>query len=231
MSNTIVIAGASRGIGLMLAKRYAELDYTVFAGCRNVKSGLICKLMEEHKNVIAVSIDVTNAAEVMRSADLVARHTNGLDLLINNAGIHGSFDIFESYDLESMMEIYNTNTVGYLRVSKAFLPLLRANSGTIVNISSEAGSIASTYQYDEIGYRCSKAALNMGTKLLRNMLEPEGMLAFSVHPGWVRTDMGGDLSPNDPYDVATDIQKTLDKFISEKNPAIYLDRFGNELPW
>jgi len=232
MGRNVCIAGASRGLGFFLAKRYLELGDTVFAGVRDAAHPNMAALAAEFGDkVIPVEMDVVSTASVTAAADAVAAYTKTIDILICNAAIHSptSFlDIAET-DLDECLEVYDVNAVGPLRVAKAFLPML-PEGAQIVNVSSESGSVGICGRDKEFDYCMSKAALNMGSKLLQNLLLPRGVKVLIIHPGWMRTDMGGPNAHRDPWETAVGL---VDFFAQNTDPAkaMFLDFEGVELPW
>lgn len=154
--------------------------------------------------------------------------------MINNAGIHleNSRLPLEEADLAAMRTMFNLNAMGPLQMTRAFLGLLRHGElKRIVNISSEAGSITDcTWRISEFGYCMSKAALNMQTKLLHNYLSPEGFKLLAIHPGWMRTEMGGASADIDAAESASGIASLVMKDWTE-NDGLYFDYLGKPLPW
>jgi NAD(P)-dependent dehydrogenase (short-subunit alcohol dehydrogenase family) len=228
----VFITGASRGIGLFLAARFLRGGYKVLAGARDPNSIRRADLL---KGAHVVSLDVTSAQSIAQAVHQAREITPALDILINNAGVH-----FESQDapleeldladglLEKTMEV---NAYGPLRVTQQFLPLLElGRSKVIVNISSETGSVADCRRIREFSYCMSKSALNIESKLLHNYLAPRGYRVLVLHPGWVRTDMGGpnaDISPDQSADGIFDLV-TQGHLPPDE---IYLDYAGLPLRW
>ena len=179
-------------------------------------------------------MDVGDTASIRKAAEQAAYITDRLDLIINNAGIHArsSFEALEKTDLDECGPVYEVNSVGPLRVAKAFLPMLRRNGrGLIVNISSESGSIGDARREKEFDYCMSKAALNMATKLLDNYLSDSGIRVIAVHPGWMRTDMGGQNADLDPGETAARLAELFERFDVKSGEPIFLDNKGHALPW
>jgi len=228
----VFITGASRGIGLFLVGRFLRGGFNVLAGVRDPTS---IRRADFPTGAVVIPLDVTSAQSIAEAVQRTRKITPALDILINNAGVH-----FESQDapleeldladgrLEKTMEV---NVYGPLRVTQQFLPLLEQGRGKlIVNISSEAGSIAACPRTREFSYAMSKSALNMQSKLLHNYLAPRGYHVLAVHPGWVRTDMGGpnaDLSGDQSADVIFEVV-TRDHLPQDE---IYLDYQGRPLRW
>lgn len=230
---TILVTGASRGLGFYFVKRYLETGNRVFAGVRAEQSEGLAALREQFGDALTiVRLDVGSTASAEEAAKAVTAQTDRLDLVINNAAIHGetSFLELEKTDLEECLPVYNSNAVGPLRVAKAFLPLLRkGHAARIINISSESGSIGMAKRVKEFDYCMSKAALNMATKLLSNDLKNDGISLLAVQPGWMRTDMGGANADLDPYETACKLVKLFAQLPAEG--PLFVDHDGAELPW
>nr|CAD7266018.1 unnamed protein product [Timema shepardi] len=168
---------------------------------------------------------------------------DGLNVLFNNAGISTKFTRVNMVKAEQITENFLINTVAPLMLTKAFLPLLKkaasqnsslplgVSRAAVVNMSSILGSI--TLNRKEGGfypYRASKSALNAVTRSLSIDLKPDGIMALSVHPGWVKTDMGGASAPLSVQESATAIVQTLNS-LGEKQNGAFLQFDGKELPW
>lgn len=133
--------------------------------------------------------------------------------------------------MDECLEVYDVNAVGPLRVVKEFLGLIRLGTNPkIINISSESGSISTCGREKEFDYCMSKAALNMGTKLLSNYLKKGHVTVLAVHPGWMRTDKGGANADLDPYETACRLVDLFDT-LQEKNTPIFIDNRGEAYPW
>ena len=234
MNKKILITGASRGLGLFMAKKYLEDGEMVFAGARDIHAPLLKALKEEYPNtLIPVALEVTDTKSVTEAAILVASYTQTIDILLNNAAIHSetSFKILEEADIDECLQVYDVNSLGPIRVVKAFVPLLRKSTqAKIINISTESGSIENCEREKEFDYCMSKAALNMGTKLLSNYLRKDKVIVLTVHPGWLRTDMGGPNAHLDPYEAACQLVE-LFKGINSLEAPIFIDYTGKQCPW
>ncbi|QEN87652.1 SDR family oxidoreductase [Labrys sp. KNU-23] len=184
---TALITGASRGLGLALARHYASAGWRVIACIR------ADTLPPDENGLEWRRLDVASPASI---TELAASLTGiPLDLVINNAAIRGDIGGLATLDPHDFLEVMRINALAPLLVARALLPHLRAGGGRIIaNISSRAGSIAEGMIGDDDGdyaYRCSKAALNMATAKLALDLAADGIIVLALHPGWVRTDMGG----------------------------------------
>lgn len=229
----IFVAGASRGLGFFLVKKYLEDGHTVFAGVRDTGSSQFKDLQQKYPDtLLPVIIEVRDTESVTLAAKAVSEQADHIDILINNAGVHcdSSFDILEETNLDESLFVYDVNAIGPVRVAKAFLPLLRAKGGKIINISSESGSIGDCKREKEFDYCMSKAALNMGTKLLSNYLRKDNIMVLAIQPGWMRTDMGGANAALDPYETACRLAALFDGY-NDMDAPIFIDNEGRPLPW
>jgi NAD(P)-dependent dehydrogenase (short-subunit alcohol dehydrogenase family) len=189
-----------------MAQQYAAAGWRVIAcgrsGAPPVDGGIVPE-----------TLDVADLASI---ADL-ARRLNGvaIDVLINNAGIRGDTGGLQTLESDNFLEVMRINTLGSLLVTRALLPNLRSGNRKIVaNISSRAGSIAEGTLDDDDGdyaYRCSKAALNMATVKLAQDLRADGITVLSLHPGWVKTDMGGEEAVIPVADSAAGLRGIIDR--------------------
>ncbi|NVD40100.1 SDR family oxidoreductase [Ensifer sp. HO-A22] len=183
---TVLITGASRGLGRELAALYAGDGWRVIACVRGQASF--------DGNIETQSLDVSDSASITA----LGRGLEGIaiDVLINNAGIRGDTGGLATLDDEDFVEVMRINALAPLLLARALQANLVAGEKRIIaNISSRAGSLAEGTLDDDDGdyaYRCSKAALNMATVKLAQDLRKDGITVLSLHPGWVKTDMGGD---------------------------------------
>ena len=188
-----IVTGANRGIGLEVTRQLADLGYTVVLGSRDLGKGeAAAKKLKVGDRVMARRLDVTEQSTIDRLRDEIATTFGSLHVLVNNAAIH--YDTWENAvdaDLRTVEEALDTNLFGAWRMCQAFIPLLRKSKhGRIVNVSSEAGSLASMGA-GAPAYAVSKVALNALTRMLAAELRRDRILINSVCPGWVATDMGG----------------------------------------
>lgn len=233
MAEKVLITGAGRGIGLELTKVFLQHDYTVFALTQRRREHLDVEAKKHKGRLHIILCDVSDEKALAAAAVEIGKTTASLDYLINNAAI--MLDVREKdlpeIDFEAMKRMYDVNSISPLRVIKHFLPLfMESTRRVLVNISSEAGSIGDCWRKSEYGYCMSKAALNMASAILQNRFRDDSVKVLALHPGWVRTDMGGREAPILPPESA----KKLFALITRKwNPAdpIYFDLEGKNMQW
>jgi NAD(P)-dependent dehydrogenase (short-subunit alcohol dehydrogenase family) len=195
VSNRVVlVTGANRGIGRELARQLAlRGDAAVVLTARDLaKAERAAAALPGQERVLARRLNVTDPASIEQVAADLDRLYGRLDVLVNNAAIH--YDTWQrasTADLQVVREALEVNLLGAWQTSLILLPLLRrSRHGRIVNVSSEAGSLASM-DGGTPGYNVSKAALNALTRMLAGELRRDRILVNAVCPGWVATDMGG----------------------------------------
>ena len=194
---TVLITGASRGLGRALADLYAVAGFSVVA----------CMRQGEGE-----ALDVSDAASIAALGDRLKGQP--IDIIINNAAVRGDTGGLGSLETDDFLEVMRINALAPLLVARALRPNLAAGRRKVlVNISSRAGSLAEGTVDDEDGdyaYRCSKAALNMATVKLAQDFRRDGIAVVSLHPGWVRTDMGGEEAAIDVAESVRGLKALID---------------------
>jgi NAD(P)-dependent dehydrogenase (short-subunit alcohol dehydrogenase family) len=190
-----VVTGGNRGLGLGTVKKLVSLDYTVVLAARDKISGhaAALEISSDPNRIVFLPLDVSDAGSIQSFAKTVLAQFTAVDVLINNAGIFVDQEVSEDPAKlsDSVLKSVQTNTIGPLLLSLAFLPAMRAqNYGRIVNVSSGMGQL-SDMNTGNFPYRISKTALNAVTKICSQENLGKNILVNSVCPGWVRTDMGG----------------------------------------
>jgi NAD(P)-dependent dehydrogenase (short-subunit alcohol dehydrogenase family) len=188
-----LVTGANKGIGYEIVRQLAEKGFHVFVGARKVPEGKQAAeaIAKSGGSAEFVEIDVSDRASIEKAAKTVTGKIDHLDVLVNNAGIMQDSKSIAEVDDETFLVTLTTNTLGPMRVTQAFLPLLlKGARGTVVNLSSGLGQLSEmgeTYP----AYSISKTALNAVTRQFAAALRDKGITVNSVCPGWVKTDMGG----------------------------------------
>lgn len=232
MTKTALVTGVGQGLGNALVYECLERGYRVFALDLKQENPF-----RKETDVVYLSCDISDGNSVESARKAVFSQASSLDFFANVAGIwldqkrlpleHEDFD-FESAEIQ-----FKVNALGTLRMMKAFLPLTeKSNSGTMVNVTSEAGSLNNCFRTCEYGYCMSKAAENMATKIAQNAYPRVRIYAF--HPGWMKTPQGfaGSTKECSPQQDPKDTAKFLLDLIENKTFDFpYLDCFGNRLLW
>jgi NAD(P)-dependent dehydrogenase (short-subunit alcohol dehydrogenase family) len=187
-----LVTGANRGIGREIARGLHARDATVFGGVRDPSYDL-------PDGVTAVELDVTDERSIERAIDDVVASTDRLDVLVNNAGVGGGSAGLADLPTAEFDRILDVNLRGPSLLSKYALPhLLETDGGRIVNVSSGVGILTDPIESEMPAYRITKAGINALTVSLDQTYGADGLIANSVDPGWVATDLGGPEAPRDP---------------------------------
>jgi len=233
------VTGADRGLGFELTKQLLQAGYVVFAGQFNLNFHLLSALKQSYPNHLhVIFLDVSQDESVMEAARIITSLTTSLDVLINNSAITGDnvSTIFDQLNFDEMLNVYNVNAIGALRVIHSLYPLIiSSEKKLIVNISSEAGSIGSCWRKGWFAYCASKAGLNMFSAIIHNQIKTDGGQLLVLHPGWMKTWLGetyrdeGPLTPDIPAkNIMTMINHQEDY---KKDELVYMDYLGQTIPY
>jgi len=237
-----LITGANRGIGFETAKQLGEQGVTVVLGSRKLSDAeaAAAKLKTAGVDAYGIQLDVTKAADRNAAYKFLDEKFGKVDILINNAGIAGG-DFFTNTTSktteEELKSVYVTNFFSVVALTQQLLPLLKkSDAGRIVNLSSILGSL--TLHADPkspiagsklFSYNSSKAALNAFSIHLADELKDTPIKVNSVHPGWVKTEMGTDAAPMEiPDGAKTSVAAAL---LGPDGPSGHFIHLGQELPW
>jgi len=226
-----LVTGANKGIGYEIARQLGERGFHVFVGARNADAGkqAAATLRKGGASVEFVEIDVSDRANTQATAKAVAAKTNHLDVLVNNAGVMEDEGSITEVDDGTLLRTLTTNTLGPLRVTQAFLPLLmKSPRASVVNMSSGLGQLSDMGDTHP-AYSISKTALNAITRQFAAALRDKGVTVNSVCPGWVKTDMGG---PNAPRTVQQGAETVT--WLATDAPRTITGRFLRDrqlIPW
>lgn len=233
--STVLITGAGRGLGLGLAQTYLEDGWDVIALVRQASPELI--------RLAGANLDIrecrlTDDGELAAATDHF--RDGAIDVLINNAGRMAkatsqaggdSVQGFGLFQRSLWHEVFDINLFTPMRLAELLIePLQRAERGRIVTLSSMLGSMARNDSGGLYAYRASKAAVNAITKSMSIDLAERGVIAVAMHPGWVRTDMGGAKAPLDIGTAVRGMKRVIDG-LGLADSGRFLSWDGSELPW
>jgi NAD(P)-dependent dehydrogenase (short-subunit alcohol dehydrogenase family) len=219
----IVITGTSRGIGLELTRLALENGHHVLAVARHPFSDELLKLKNENKSLNLLDCDLTTKDAEDKILESV-KAWPAVDLIINNAGIY-----LDEVSLESFEKTFLVNTIKPFLLTQKLFPKLKASlRPASLQVSSQMGSLADNLSGGAYSYRASKSALNMLFQSLS--ISEDWLISTLVHPGWVKTRMGGDAAPVLPHESAEGIWK-LASSLTKNNSGKFYNYKGEELPW
>ncbi|WP_340393668.1 SDR family oxidoreductase [Paenibacillus sp. FSL E2-0190] len=228
----ILITGAGRGLGYELAAEALKRGHGVIAGVRrpDQEQTALSQLAATYGEKLTVAqLDVTDEEGIAAIAANLQGQGRTLGAIINNAAVLTARDTqIEELDFQDMLTTMDINLYGPMRVVKHFLPLLTEPELSIINISSEAGSITNAYSGD-YPYSISKTALNMFSQQLHVYLKERGVQVLGVHPGWMHTDMGGAEAPTNPTQSAEGIMDLIEKRTIPEGQFMFVDYTGKDM--
>ncbi|HVS12832.1 MAG TPA: SDR family oxidoreductase [Thermoanaerobaculia bacterium] len=230
MSQTILITGAGRGLGLGLARSWAAAGDRVIATCRRPPEAAELAALAAARDVRPLRLDVTERESIEQAAATLGGEA--IDLLVLNAGVYGPRDRqgLGAIDDQAFARVLDVNLLGALRVAETMLPLVeRSRRKVIAAITSQMGSIARSWG-GSYAYRASKAGLNAAMRALSIDLRARGVAVLVVHPGWVRTDMGGGDATLSVEESVRGLRALLDRAGLEHSGRFF-DVDGSEIPW
>ena len=245
MEKVALITGASKGLGFETAYQLGVKGYTVIVAARTQQKSneTAEKLKSKGVHAVGMQLDVVNDNDVDNLSKSINEHFGKLDVLVNNAGVQLDFPGFmpgnstETVSMDILKQTFEINYFAPIALTQKLLPLLKkSTAGRIVNVSSIMGSLAlhadsnsPIYGIKLLAYNSSKTALNQFTLHLAEALKDSPIKANSAHPGWVKTDLGGEYAPmsiEDGVKTIVDLS-TLD----ENGPTGAFIHLGESLPW
>lgn len=225
-----LITGANRGIGLELTQFALENGHHVVALIRgpHPSGGLNSSQKEYPEQLKIVAADVTNKCELENAKDQIQDLT--IDVLVNNAGVMTHSDeALSQLDPNDLRLIFEVNAFAPVIVTQVFLPLLKkSKSPKLVNITSKMGSIEDNKSGKYYAYRMSKSSVNMFSKTFS--IDYPDIITLNLHPGWVRTEMGGSSAPTLPRESARGLYAIIDG-ADKSHSGQFLDFKGEVIPW
>ena len=229
----VVITGSNRGIGLELVRQHLERGDKVYASCRSPEQAIDLNNLQPQfpDGLVVLPMDVTSNKAIKSAANMINGFESGLDLLINNAGVGGDNAGFGNIDPVEFSQVIAVNSLGPLLVTQALTRLLKCGTRPVVaNITSRMGSIADNHSGGYYAYRASKTALNMINCCMSQDLAPLGIISVAIHPGWVKTDMGGDSAPLKVQQAVAGILQVIDG-LSPVDNGNFIGWDGSQIPW
>ncbi|EDV24739.1 expressed hypothetical protein [Trichoplax adhaerens] len=239
---SVLITGANRGLGLEFVKQLAKASPSpkyIFATCRSPEGDTVKNLRElaaSHSNVTIIKLDASDKQSIENSAAAVKEKLGdeGLDLIINNAGIGAPGKLLQVTN-EDMIRVYQTNVIGPLNVVQAYHSLItkagkKKGFAAVINMSSWLGSCEQTSTGGFYPYGVSKGAMNRMTRALSYDLIGDNVIAVSMNPGWVKTDLG---SQNATLTTEESIKKMLKviRSLDKNKNGTFCDYNGQIVPW
>ena len=239
-TKNVLITGANKSIGFETARELGLLGYKVWLGCRDHERGksAVDRLTREGIEAQLIILDVTNTLSTEEAAQRIQSEDGKLDVLINNAGISGALDAVPGeQSIDDIMSVYDTNVFGIIRVTQAFIPLLKcAQNARIIMVSSGLGSLEwvsdLNHPYSRVqamGYTSSKTAVNAITVAFAKALMADGISVNAVDPGYTATDFNGHTGYRTVAEAARGIVWLAEEAQSDITAGFYFDQ--NRAPW
>lgn len=240
--HTALVTGANRGLGLEFARQLLDRGSHVLATARQPgRATALNALAADHPGRLHVlQLDVGDAKSVVALAaelplvlDADGEAPGGIDLLLNNAGVLHSGERFGSLTAANFEDSFRTNALGPLLLAQALAPRI-AEGAVVANLSSQLGSIAGCGRFGTPSYGVSKAAQNMATVQLAHALAGRGITVVALHPGWARTDMGGEQAEVPAADAVAGLLRVIDRIAADGiagDDARFLDWQDRPLRW
>jgi len=225
---TVLITGTNKGLGLEFVKQFAIEGYQVIACTRKInKKDELHQLQEKFKTISICKLDIANFSSIDQFAKLFKKP---IDILINNAGVYPDSSV-DHVDYKAWLNAFKINTLAAFKMTKAFLPHLKKGQlKKIASLTSKMGSIDDNSGGGEYIYRSSKTALNMVMKSLSIDLKPYDLSVITLHPGWVRTDMGGPNGLIDVDESVAGMKRQIDK-LTIRTTGQFIAYDGKKIPW
>jgi NAD(P)-dependent dehydrogenase (short-subunit alcohol dehydrogenase family) len=224
----VLVTGANRGIGLEFVRQYAADGWKVVATCRRKKKA--GDLEQVNGDVTVHELEVTDPKSV--AAFVAAVNGSPVDVLVNNAGVYlDRGDELGELDYDRFTQSFEVNSVGPIRLSEALLPRVASSKRKLmVFMSTQMASITDNSSGRAYAYRGSKAALNAAVRSMSIDLKPQGIACLLLHPGWVKTEMGGKNATLDVRDSVSGMRRVIEGFTLDRTGS-FLRHNGETIPW
>ena len=227
--SSVLVTGANRGLGYEFVKQYSEKGFNVFACCRNIGHAKnLTELVVASSNIKIYELDVSNIKSIKILSEQL--QDKKIDVLINNAGIYRSSSV-GNINYDEWLESFKINTIAPYQIIENFLDqIINSDLRKVISITSKMGSIDDNTSGGSYIYRSSKTALNSMMRSLTYDLKNQGIATLTLHPGWVRTDMGGPGGWIDAFESVQGMIKQIDKLTIDDSGK-YLDYAGKYINW
>ena len=232
MSKTILISGANRGIGFEFARELSNAGHNVIACCRQPENATaLLKLAQKNKNIQLLPLDVCNEKSIHALRNTLKGKP--IDWLINNAGISGESGVtIGNIHADNFLRVIHTNCIGAIQLADALLDnLVASNDKLVVNISSRMSSISDNTTGRSYAYRSSKAALNTVMRSFAIDTQDLGVNVILIHPGWVKTNMGGEEGLLTPEESVSAMLKVIEQHRKNAHAETILRFDGEKIAW
>jgi len=224
---TALITGANRGLGLEFARVYLAEGWTVHAGCRHPTRADALRKLKGDLHIHPLDVDDPKDTKALTKS----LGSEPIDLLINNAGIFGKRDVrLGALDYDEFQQVLKTNVVAPMRLAEALAEnVAHSKQKKMAFVTSRMGSVTMNAG-GQIAYRTSKSALNMAVSCLSLELKARGVTCLLLHPGWVKTDMGGPSAAIEIPESIAGMKKVIDK-ATHDDTGKFFDFQGQAIPW
>ncbi len=229
---TVLITGANRGLGLAFVEQYLQQGCQVLATARDLKKAAALQaLAEEHSSLRLYQLDVNDDNSISQLKDELG--DTPIDYLINNAGTSGERGVtIGNIDKENFLNVFATNCYAVVKLSDTLLPLIeKSTEKLIVVISSRMGSISDNERGASYAYRTSKSALNCAMRSFAIDVEDKDVKVLLLHPGWVKTDMGGDNAPVTSEESVLKMREQIEMHKANAHAEVLRRYDGGTIAW
>lgn len=223
---SVLVTGAGRGLGLEFVRQYAADGWSVIATVRNAAAASTLRSLDG--NVRIEMLDMRDFAAIENLARQLREQP--LDLLIANAGMTTPGALRSSDEADRFLEVLAVNSVAPTLLASALAPNAIRAKGKLVAITSQMGSIADNHSGGWLAYRASKAALNAAWRTLAVEMAAEEVAIAMLHPGWVKTDIGGGGAPLEPAESVSALREVIDR-LTPRDKGVFRNHRGETLPW
>lgn len=230
MPHTIFITGANRGLGLEFVRQYAAEGERIYAACRHPESADDLKsLQKQYPQIQIIKLDVESFEDIHQLKNQIKEP---IDILINNAGILETDPALGEISIDHLIHTFTVNAIAPLKMVEALREAVsRSEKKLIVSITSSMGSISDNTSGGYYSYRAAKAALNMLMKSVGHDLAPQGIKVLLLHPGWVKTRMGGEGAMIDAATSISGMKQVIANYHPKPSEVGFYSYAGKLLEW